>query len=301
MKGVRTDLEARRARARLSLAGLSVGDAFGERFFGRPDVVARMAQERAMPRSPWKWTDDTAMALSIVETLEAREGIDEDYLAQAFARRFREQPDRGYGRGAYEILSAIGTGVSWRVASKSAFDGTGSMGNGGAMRSAPVGGYFAHDLDAVVDHARRSASPTHAHPDGVAGAIAVAVAAALVARNESKSSGDLIKQVIARTPAGATREGLTRSLDFLDATPEQAAMSLGSGAKVISSDTVPFSILSAARHVHSYEECLWFTVRGLGDRDTTCAIAGGIVALSPTAPIPDDFLDAREPLPENLK
>jgi ADP-ribosylglycohydrolase len=291
---VKTDLEAKQARARLSLDGLSVGDAFGERFFGRPDVVARMAQERAMPRSPWKWTDDTAMALSVVETLEARDGIDEEYLAQAFARRFRAQPDRGYGRGAYEILSSIGTGISWQVAARNAFGGTGSMGNGAAMRSAPIGGYFAHDLDSVVLHARRSASPTHAHPDGAAGAIAVAVAAALVARAEIKTSGALIREVIARTPDGPTREGLSRSLDFLDATPEQAAMSLGSGAKVISSDTVPFAILSAVRHLTSFEESMWFTVRGLGDRDTTCAIAGGIVALSPLAPIPDDFLAARE-------
>lgn len=296
MDVVKTDREARRVRARLSLDGLSVGDAFGERFFGRPDVVARMAQERAMPRSPWKWTDDTAMALAIVETLEVRDGIDESYLARAFVRRFQGAPDRGYGRGAYEILSAIGDGVPWHVAAKNAFEGTGSMGNGAAMRSAPIGGYFAHDLDAVVEHARRSAAPTHAHPDGVAGAVAVAVAAALVARAEINSPGDLIKEVVARTPEGPTREGLTRALDFLDASPEQAAMSLGSGAKVISSDTVPFAILAAIRHLRSFEECLWFTVRGLGDRDTTCAIAGGIVALSPFAPIPEDFLSAREDL-----
>lgn len=40
---------------------------------------------------------------------------------------------------------------------------------------------------------------------------------------------------------------------------------------------------------------------GLGDRDTTCAIVGGIVALSAAPPaIPDFFFEAREPLDSTL-
>jgi ADP-ribosylglycohydrolase len=31
--------------------------------------------------------------------------------------------------------------------------------------------------------------------------------------------------------------------------------------------------------VSDFEEAMWTTVAGLGDRDTTCAIVGGIVAL----------------------
>lgn len=42
---------------------------------------------------------------------------------------------------------------------------------------------------------------------------------------------------------------------------------------------------------------MWTTVSGLGDRDTTCAIVGGILALrSGAGPIPRDWLAAREPL-----
>lgn len=54
------------------------------------------------------------------------------------------------------------------------------MGNGGAMRAAPVGAYFADDLDKVLCHARASAEVTHGHIEGIAGAMAVAVAAALL-------------------------------------------------------------------------------------------------------------------------
>jgi hypothetical protein len=50
--------------ARRSLEGLSVGDAFGNRFMWLEH------QSRSLPPGPWSWTDDTHMALSIVEVLE---------------------------------------------------------------------------------------------------------------------------------------------------------------------------------------------------------------------------------------
>jgi ADP-ribosylglycohydrolase len=76
---------------------------------------------------------------------------------------------------------------------------------------------------------------------------------------------------------------------------EVAMWSLGTGSKVTSADTVPFSLWCAARHLGDYEEALWTTVSGLGDRDTTCAIVGGIVALScEPAAIPAAWLSARE-------
>src|ERR1700750_1186403 len=74
-------------RARHSLDGLSVGDAFGERFFGQlATIVARLAQ-RTLPAGPWRYTDDTEMAISVVEVLETHGVVDQDALAQLFARR----------------------------------------------------------------------------------------------------------------------------------------------------------------------------------------------------------------------
>ncbi|EEF61878.1 ADP-ribosylation/crystallin J1 [Pedosphaera parvula Ellin514] len=76
-----------------------------------------------------------------------------------------------------------------------------------------------------------------------------------------------------------------------------AAVTLGNGSQVISSDTVPFTLWCAARYLHDYQEALWTTVAGYGDRDTTCAIVGGIVNLSTDATsIPAEWRDAREPL-----
>jgi hypothetical protein len=54
-------------RAYLSLEGLSVGDAFGERFFGNPARVAALIERRVAPEGVWRWTDDTQMAQCIVD------------------------------------------------------------------------------------------------------------------------------------------------------------------------------------------------------------------------------------------
>lgn len=287
----------RAARAHTSLAGLSVGDAFGETYFGPPAAASAAIAARRLAPTPWPWTDDTAMALSVVEVLEAHGTIDREALARAFARRYDEDGSRAYGRAAHEVLWALTEGSPWPEAARRIYDGIGSLGNGGAMRSAPVGAYFADDLQRVVDEARRSAEPTHAHPDGQAGAIAVAVAAALAVRGERDAAG-VLRAVWDLTPAGATRDGLGVARELGEVTPQEAARVLGSGRNVTSADTVPFSLWCAAHHLDDFEEALWTTVAGLGDRDTTCAIVGGVVACAVGVEgIPPAWVAAREPLP----
>ncbi|MCE9579660.1 MAG: ADP-ribosylglycohydrolase family protein [Deltaproteobacteria bacterium] len=292
------------ARARLALDGLSLGDAYGERFFAGP--AAAMASEDQPPLVPaarvWRWTDDTAMAVSIVEELAARGAIDPGSLAARFGARYLIEPDRGYGGTAHEILHQLAHGRPWAAAASEPFDGAGSMGNGGAMRAAPVGAYFAGDLDRVVAEARASAAPTHANPEGQAGAIAVAVAAAvaveMAAGLRPRTSAELLAAVIAATPPGATRDGLVRATELADRGPRAAAYVLGCGRKVISSDTVPFALWSASHHLDDYPTAVWRTVVALGDMDTTAAIVGGVVALAVGRDgLPADWLARREPLP----
>ena len=92
-----------------------------------------------LPPAPWFHSDDTEMAISIVEAL-ARDGrIDQDALAVRFADRFQRDPDRGYGSMARIILKKIAAGTSWPTASAEGFAGEGSLGNGAAMRAAPLG------------------------------------------------------------------------------------------------------------------------------------------------------------------
>jgi ADP-ribosylglycohydrolase len=294
------DHAERMTRALLSLEGLSVGDALGQRFFCTD--VEWLANVRAIPRPPWRYTDDTMMALSIVETLDRFGFIEPDFLAARFATRYQEDVNRGYGPTAIDILEEIGRGTPWQIASSEAFLGEGSMGNGGAMRAGPIGAYFADDLREVAENARASAMVTHAHPEGQAGAIAVAVAAAQAWRLRSSATvlepQSILEVALEYTPDGKTRKGIrTASQVAYDKGIDTAVALLGNGTNIVSHDTVPFALWCSARHLTDFAGAFWATVSGLGDIDTNCAIVGGIVALAVgREAIPTDWIESREPL-----
>jgi ADP-ribosylglycohydrolase len=281
----------------LALEGLSVGDAFGDRYFGPGVEVMPRIERRELAAAPWPWTDDTHMALSIVEMLCSEGTIDQDALALRFAERM--DPHRKYGVGAFNLLTAIrDEGAAWRRASVSLFDGRGSFGNGAAMRVAPLGAYFADDLARTVHEARLASEVTHAHSEGIAGGIAVAVAAAHACLGALDTS--LFDVVLAHTPRGYLHETITEARSIAgDVGLVEAASRLGNGSGVTAPDTVPLCLWICAHHARTYEEALWTTVAALGDRDTTCAIVGGVVTCARgIASVPAAWLAAREPLLE---
>lgn len=247
-----------------------------------------------LPVGPWRWTDDTHMALSIVEVLEAHGEIEQDSLAQAFARRFAEEPFRGYAGGAKKLLGQISAGVDWRTASSALFNG-GSYGNGAAMRAAPIGGFFHDNPQRAATEAQRSAVVTHAHREGQAGAMAVAAAASIAASPAPPTGREFLQAVIEFVPDGLTRQRIGLAMHLSADKLAEAIQQLGTGNEVSAQDTVPFCLWSAAYHLDNFEEALWWTARGMGDCDTTCAIVGGIVALSARA-IPATWLKRRESL-----
>ena len=294
-------------RAHLALEGLSVGDAFGQ-FYEYDSLVKRIPelppeiqQRRISEKTIWSWTDDTNMASSIYAILQKYGEINQDELALDFARRVAEK--RGYGSSAWDILSKIQQGILWYNYTPTVFNGQGSFGNGAAMRSAPIGAYFADDLEKVVEQAQRSALITHTHADGIAGAIAVAVSTAIAHQQRQNgkrpSCAEFIGLLLQYLPAGKVRD-MIKEVNKLpvQTTAVEAARILGSGYEISASDTVPFAIWCAGQWLDNYQEALWQTLSGLGDTDTTCAIVGGIVALyTGLNGIPSLWLQRREPLP----
>ncbi len=286
--------------ALLSLEGLSVGDALGAAFgegVSSPLTASRIS-DRSLPTGLWEWTDDTHMSLSIVEILAEHEEVHQDALAELFAERFAEDPYRGYGRGAAILLSQLSEGKSWREISPQMFEG-GSFGNGAAMRAAPIGAFFKGNLRVAATEAQKSAVITHAHAEGQAGAIAVSVAAAM-ASSENMPDGELfLSEVLRHVPEGRTREGIQTAIEIRSSEFDQAVERLGTGWQVSAQDTVPFCLWCAAHNLDSFEEAIWQTLEAEGDRDTMCAIVGGIVALS-ADDIPETWVEHREPLPDEL-
>ena len=279
------------ANATRSLEGLSVGDAFGELFFRLSPYQTSPAD---LPSGTWRWTDDTHMALSIVEVLKAYGRIEQDALAQTFARRFTQEPYRGYAGGAMRLLNQVANGGNWREISPRLF-GSGSYGNGAAMRVAPIGGYFHDDFKRAAHEAQLSAVVTHAHREGQAGAIAVAVAAAMAANEPYPMGQGFLKEILPYVPESITKERIEKAVHIPAGELHDAIQHLGTGSEVTAQDTVPFCLWSAAYHLEDFEDALWWTAKGRGDCDTTCAIVGGIVALS-ALEIPALWLKRREPL-----
>ncbi len=290
------------ARALTSLDGLSTGDALGQLLSARARSARRIIEQEGLPSGRWWHTDDTQMGMAVVEELSANGGIRPESLAKRFVRRFRADPGRGYGKGARMQLEQIAGGTEWRVSATGAFGGHGSMGNGSAMRVAPLGAWFADDMGALVEQARLSAMVTHCHPEGLAGGIAVAVVAGVAWNTKGQPLAEARSQmwdaVLRLTPEGETRQGLRKAAAVPpEMAPELAARLLGSGFLVTAPDTVPFALWCAARHLDNYREALTSTLEGDGDCDTNCAIVGGIVALrTGREGIPLGWLMAREPL-----
>ncbi|MBK8020630.1 MAG: ADP-ribosylglycohydrolase family protein [Chloroflexi bacterium] len=288
------------ADARLSLEGLSLGDAFGDRFFLHAHTAKALIAERALPKPPWDFTDDTNMALSIYEILRLHGSIEQDALADSFAKHY--EPSRGYGAAMHGVLRRIAAGESWRGVAASLFEGQGSYGNGAAMRTAPLGAYFADDLDRVVAEAHRAAEVTHAHPEGIAGAIAVSVAAAQAARLRGQPAPEpdaFLESVLPYIPESEVKSGIRRAREIRTKAVAPVIRMIGNGYNISAQDTVPFTLWCASQRLSNFEEAMWLTVSGLGDIDTNCAIVGGIVALFVGVEnLPPTWIANREPLPD---
>jgi poly(ADP-ribose) glycohydrolase ARH3 len=167
------------------LLGQAVGDGLGAPYEGLlPDMIYHdFGPSSELVKNPENetlyYTDDTQMMIGVAETLVERGHIEEETLCRAFAANYQPRP--GYGKGARRVLEAMLEGGDWRELARSQFPG-GSLGNGAAMRVAPVGLLFCDDLDRVWDQARLSALPTHVHPLGIEGAQLLALAVALAVR-----------------------------------------------------------------------------------------------------------------------
>ncbi|MFG2291795.1 ADP-ribosylglycohydrolase family protein [Streptomyces sp. NPDC048603] len=291
-----------------SLDGLAFGDAFGDLWFGilRREGPAALEARTPPPEPVWQWTDDTAQALVLVRELAESGGIvDQDRLALRFAAAYAEDTHRGYGASMHDVLRRIGAGEPWQAVVGEQFGGQGSWGNGAAMRAAPLGAWHAADLDAVAEQSARQSEVSHHHPEAVAGAVAVALGAALATRSRGGSAparADFLRAVAERLPDSDVRSGVRIAARMPERTSvRHAAEVLGSGYRMSGPDTVPYALWCAAGHLDDLHEGLWCTVGGRGDIDTNCAIAGGVIAArTGVSALPAAWHAAREPLPPVL-
>ena len=265
-------------------------------------AIAQLINDRLTEfhETPWRWTDDTAMTLEIVANLREWGEINPDALARGFSRRYAQTSLRAYGAAMHDLLPKLATS-NWRDEAGALFGGTGSFGNGAAMRAAPIGAYFADDAELAARNAALSARVTHAHTEGVAGAVAVALAACFAAQSDEnpRTKRQFIGDIIPFLEDGEVKDSLRHARGVLDEPFEMVVPFLGNGSLISAQDTVPFCLWCAAHQMDDFAHAMWLTVSGLGDRDTTCAIVGGIVAARVGVDkIPREWRENRENLPD---
>lgn len=267
-----TSLEAMRSRAVGAMLGLAVGDAIGTTIEFRPrdtyEPLHDMVGGGPFRLIPGQWTDDTSMALALLDSLLEKGSLDEADLMTRFTKWWRE--------GAYSSTgSCFDIGATTRAA-LARWERTGapiagssdprSAGNGSLMRLAPVlVGYF-RDRERMRDFARRQSATTHAAPEAVDACVAL---------------GELIADAINGRPLEEILSPFSMSLHMPYAGAVEPIMKGSWRGKRRD------QIKSSGYVAHSLEAAIWCVARtgsfaeavllaaNLGDdADTTAAITG---------------------------
>jgi len=267
-----------------STLGAFVGDALGEPVEGWPHraIYSRFGLLDHFVHDAGCYTDDTQMMIGILETLRDRGRFDPALCAHKFKENF--DPMRGYGRRIFGVMERIGQGLPWNAV------GTDSFGNGGAMRIAPIGCFYCHDLEALKENAILSARITHNHPEGLAGAVAQAAAVGLAVQCSLSDETIDPEAYLDRI------EGLVRDTDqrFADRLRELKSVSATFGIRAKDSffdmieaisaryalslraiESVPAAI-GAFVLTATFEDAVVLAVNLGGDTDTIGAMAGAI-------------------------
>jgi ADP-ribosyl-[dinitrogen reductase] hydrolase len=271
-------------RARGTLLGLAVGDALGAPLewlhpdqirarFGGPlrDMVASPPWERG------EWTDDTAMAVALAESLIDQGGYDEDDVFARYALWARSEPkDIGVTVGA--VLGRARSAGEARVAAAAHHRSTGgrSAGNGSVMRTAPIALCYLAQPGPLERWARIDSELTHHDP--VAGDACVwldmTLAALISGRSRPRSRSRVAMQVEAAI--GAEPEALA----------QEAQERLGHAWTAL---RVGFA--AAFRH-DDFEPAVVFAANLGGDADTNAAVAGALAgARFGASRIPERWLE----------
>lgn len=212
-----------------------------------------------------RFTDDTVMTVAVGQAL--LEGRDYAEAMRDYGRRY---PFAGYGRHFLDWLLDASMGAY------------GSYANGAAMRASPIG-CAAESAGHALAEARRSALPTHDHPEGIRGAEATALAVFLARSGATKAA---IREEI------STRFGyrLDRSVERIR--PDY-------GFDVAAERSVPEAIVCFL-DARDFEDAVRNAVSLGGDADTMACIAGAIAEAHWGGVPPHIARETRSRLPPDL-
>jgi poly(ADP-ribose) glycohydrolase ARH3 len=261
-------------RFRGCILGQAVGDALGAPFETMPAsaIYYQFGFARKIVAHPpvdkLEYTDDTQMMIGVAETLVAQGRIDQEHLMSAFVANF--DAARAYGPGTHQIIEVASTGGDWRTLAETIFPG-GSLGNGAAMRVAPVGLLFHHDLDQLDEQAVLSAVPTHTHPVGIDAARLLATAIAYVIREPAFDPASFFAELQRRAATEEFADAIARAAGLI------SSGDIGLlGTSLEANRSVTTALACFASYPDSYSDAVGRAIGLGGDTDTISAIVGAL-------------------------
>jgi len=275
-----------RDRALGAFLGLAAGDAVGTTL----EFRARDAQPRledmtgggpfALP--PGAWTDDTAMALALADSLAASGTLDCRDLMDRFVR-WRQNGEYSCTGTCFDIGNATSGALDRYLRTGNPLAGSTdphTAGNGSLMRLAPIALRFWNDRSRLLETAAEQSRTTHGAEEAV---------------DACRAFAELLAEAIAGTP----RAALLAPRPFAGA-PAIASIVAGSWRGRRRDE-----IRSSGYVVHTLEAAIWSVARTgnfrnavllaanlADDADTVAAVTGQLAgALYGLSGIPDRWLD----------
>lgn len=158
-------------RAKGCLLGLACGDAVGAtlEFVPRNRIVVPLTEMLGgghFQLERGQWTDDTAMALCLADSLLACQAFDPTDQMNRYLRWISEgynsAKEKAFGIGQQVLRSVLAFQKSGRAYSQD--DNPAHSGNGSLMRLAPIPLFYFHQPDNIKRYAVLSSKTTHASP-----------------------------------------------------------------------------------------------------------------------------------------
>jgi ADP-ribosyl-[dinitrogen reductase] hydrolase len=275
-------------RYRGALLGLAIGDALGTtlEFCTRDQqpLHTEMLGGGAFGVAPGEWTDDTAMALCLAESLIACQGFDPHDQMKRYVRWWQQGEMSCQGRCIDIGNATLASLMRYQTRPETPYAGSehaSHSGNGGIMRLAPAV-MVAGSLEQAVSLAVHSSRTTHASPDCLD---AAALMGSLLWR---LLQGERLHDVLAE-PLRQNYQGAAIHRIVEGCFKEMPRLAVSSSGYVINTLEAAFWCCWQAG---SLEEALILAANLGDDADTVAAVTGQLAgAAFGASGIPDRWLE----------
>lgn len=208
-----------------------------------------------------KITDDTILTIATMDALMS--GKDFAKVYRDYSRRY---PNMSYGTSYLKWVNQDDAAPY------------NSMGNGSAMRVSPVA-WYAKSIQEVASLAKKSAAVTHNHPEGIKGAVAIAM---MIYGLRTIGDRSIVVDIMKSKGYDIIPYHRSLKVKFDETCP----------------GTVPFAV-SAFLDSYGFDDCIRKAVKMGGDSDTIACIAGSLAEAFFGVPV-YHVNEAKKKLPKEL-